>query len=807
MNEILETEDLQNLQQEELGTEEVQAEALQDDSQLKKEQKEYKEYPMVALRGLVVFPHMNINFDVSRKASVRAVEKAMAAGSLLFLAKQRYVSTEEPGLEDIEEVGTLVRIRQISKLPNKNLRVLVEGLERGILRGAVRTEGFLTAQVEECQPDAEEQVEPKRKEAMFRQIELELAEYLRFHPKAGNGLAEYMEKADKLGAAIDFVGITLPIPVEKKQCILASIPVEQRFEELTVILAEETFIARTRVEFNEKVQKRVDKQQKEYVLREQLKVIREELGEDTTGSDAEVFLERLKELKASEEVKDKIAKQIKRLRSFMGNGPEASVERNYIETVLDMPWEQCTEDNLDLIRAEKVLNSKHYGMEKVKERIIEFLAVRAYKEHGKSPILCLVGPPGTGKSSIARSIAESLDKKYVRISLGGVHDEAEIRGHRKTYIGAMPGRIAAGMKQAGVKNPVMLLDEIDKVGVDHRGDAFAALLEVLDPEQNKAFRDNYIEIPVDLSQVFFVATANDISTIPTPLLDRMDVIEVNSYTANEKFHIAKKHLVPKQVAEHGMEKVVSFTDGAIRKMISDYTREAGVRNLERTIGELCRKAARKLLTESDKQDIKITVSNISGFLGKEKYHKIGVNKNPEIGIVRGLAWTSVGGDTLEIQVNSMPGKGELKLTGQMGDVMQESAQIAYTYVRSIAEAYGVAADYFDTHNFHLHIPAGAVPKDGPSAGITMATAMLSAFAERKVDHLIAMTGEINLRGKVMPIGGLKEKLLAANMAGIKRVLIPEENRKDLAELSAEIIGDMEVYPVSHMKEVLEHAFV
>ena len=492
---------------------------------------------------------------------------------------------------------------------------------------------------------------------------------------------------------------------------------------------------------------------------------------------------------------------------MMSNGPEASVERNYIETLLDMPWEICTKDNMDLVRAEKVLNSKHYGMEKVKERILEFLAVRAYNMHGKSPIICLVGPPGTGKSSIARSIAEALDKKYVRISLGGVHDEAEIRGHRKTYIGAMTGRVAAGIRQAGVKNPVMLLDEIDKVGVDHRGDAFAALLEVLDPEQNKAFRDNYLEVPLDLSEVFFVATANDISTIPTPLLDRMDVIEVNSYTANEKFHIAKKHLVPKQVEEHGMEKVISFTDGALRKMISSYTREAGVRNLERTIGEVCRKAARKLLTDGDKEQIKITVTNISVFLGKEKYHQIGANKQPEIGIVRGLAWTSVGGDTLEIQVNTMPGKGELKLTGQMGDVMQESAQIAFTYARSIAEEHGVSSAYFETHNFHLHIPAGAVPKDGPSAGITMATALLSAFAERPVDHLIAMTGEINLRGKVMPIGGLKEKLLAANMAGIKRVLIPEENRKDLAELSAEIIGDMDVRPVSHMSEVLKFAFV
>lgn len=770
-------------------------------------EKVYQEYPMVALRGLVVFPQMNLNFDVSRKMSVMAVEEAMIEGQMLFLTKQKYVSTEEPEFKDLEEIGTLVRIRQISKLPNHNLRVLVEGLERAYLRGAVMTNGYLTAQVEPCTEESEDHLDDNMKEAMLRQLEIGLAEYLRFYPKAGKGVVEYMEKADKVGPAADFITITLPLPVEKKQRVLNQISLQQRFEELTVILAEEAYIGKSRTEFNEKVQKRVDRQQKEYVLREQLKVIREELGEDTTGSDADLFMEKLKKLEAPAEVKAKIKKQISRLRSLMSNGPEASVERNYIETLLDMPWDKATTDNLDLKRAEHVLNAKHYGMEKVKERIIEFLAVRAYNHQGKSPIICLVGPPGTGKSSIARSIADALDKKYVRISLGGVHDEAEIRGHRKTYIGAMPGRVATGIKQAGVKNPVMLLDEIDKVGVDHRGDAFAALLEVLDPELNKAFRDNYVEIPLDLSEVFFVATANDISTIPTPLLDRMDVIEVNSYTANEKFHIAKKHLVPKQVAEHGMEKVIGFTDGAIRKVISSYTREAGVRNLERTIGELCRKAARKILTDGDKEQIKITATNISAFLGKEKYHQIEANKRPEIGIVRGLAWTSVGGDTLEIQVNTMPGDGKLQLTGQMGEVMQESAQIAYTYIRSIAAQYGVPDDYFDHHNLHLHIPAGAVPKDGPSAGITMATAMLSAFAERPVDHLIAMTGEINLRGKVMPIGGLKEKLLAANMAGIKRVLIPEENRGDLAEVSAEIIGDMEVRPVSEMCEVLEAALV
>lgn len=765
------------------------------------------EYPMVALRGLVVFPHMNLNFDVSRKISIAAVEEAMANGQLLYLAKQKLISTEEPTLDDMEEMGTLVRIRQITKIPNKSLRVLVEGIERAHLQKVTRVNGYLMAAVESVKEMPEEDLDKVLREAWLRQLDESFAAYLRFFPKTDKAILNYLEKEQKIGKVIDFIAITLPLPVDKKQRLLQAVSLEERFEELIAILGDETLIAKARAEFHEKVGKRVDQQQKEYVLREQLKVIREELGEDTTGTDADVFTERLEQLQASEEVKEKIRKNIKRLRSLMSNGPEASVERNYIETLLDMPWEYGGEDNTDLVHAEEVLNLKHYGMEKVKERILEYLAVRAYNQHGKSPIICLVGPPGTGKSSIARSIADALGKKYVRISLGGVHDEAEIRGHRKTYIGAMPGRVASGIKQAGTNNPVMLLDEIDKVSVDHRGDAFAALLEVLDPEQNKTFRDNYLEVPLDLSKVLFVATANDISTIPTPLIDRMDVIEVNSYTANEKFHIAKRHLVPNQVEAHGMKKAISFSDGAIRKMISSYTREAGVRNLERLIGELCRKTARKLLTEGETKKLQITTSNLSEFLGKEKYHQIKANKKPEIGIVRGLAWTSVGGDTLEIQVNTMPGKGELKLTGQMGDVMQESAQIAYTYVRSIAAEYGVSKDYFENHNFHLHIPAGAVPKDGPSAGITMATAMLSAFALKPVDNLIAMTGEINLRGKVMPIGGLKEKLLAANMAGMKRVLIPTENEKDLLELSDEIIGDMEVIPVKTLKEVLTYALV
>ncbi|MFI3238118.1 MAG: endopeptidase La [Lachnospiraceae bacterium] len=761
--------------------------------------------PMVALRGLTVLPEVNIHFDVSRQKSIDAVEAAMEAKQVLFLSTQKDSSMEHPGITDLEKIGCVVKIKQITKMPSKIVRVLVEGITRAAMEGVNEDKGYLEAEILPLSPVSS--IDEQEQKAMKRHLEGLVESYIQVLPKVGKGIVAHIEKIEQIGKLMDSITVTLPLPTAKRQLVLNAVELQERFEVLSLVLEEEIYIAKIRKEYTDKVRAKVDKNQKEYVLREQLKVIKEELGEDNISSDADVFMEKLSVLEASEEVKEKIEKQIKRFRAINNNSSEASVERNYIETLLELPWDRKTTDKINLSHAQDVLEFEHYGLEKVKERILEFLAVRAYNSKGASPIVCLVGPPGTGKSSIAKSIATALDKEYVRISLGGVHDEAEIRGHRKTYIGAMPGRIMVGLKHAGVKNPVMLLDEIDKVGVDHRGDAFAALLEVLDSEQNKQFRDHYVELPADLSEILFIATANDLSTIPRPLVDRMDIIEVNSYTANEKFHIAKEHLLPKQAEKHGLtRKEVSISDTALKKIIASYTREAGVRSLERYIAELYRKAARKLLTDKQTK-VKITASNISNFLGKEKYQKLSVNKKAEVGIVRGLAWTSVGGDTLEIQVNTMPGKGNLALTGQMGDVMQESAKIAYTYVRSIASDYGVAKDYFETHNFHLHIPAGAVPKDGPSAGVTMATALLSACAGKEVDHLTAMTGEVNLRGKVMPIGGLKEKLLAANMAGVKQVLIPMENEKDLSELTSEIIGDMMIRTVSTMEEVLKYALV
>ncbi|MCD7738326.1 MAG: endopeptidase La [Lachnospiraceae bacterium] len=765
--------------------------------------------PMVALRGMVVFPEINLHFDVVREKSVQAVEQAMDSQQRLFVTCQKYVSTEDPGKDDVETIGTIVRIRQISKLPSKTRRVVVLGTERAELVSVDREDGYLCAVVHPMPEPDEEGLERLDKEALRRQLEIELAEYLQYYPNAGSGLVEFLEKNQKLSCCLDFAAATLPVPVQKKQQVLNCIDLQERYDMVCQILADEAYIGKAREELNAKVKERVDKQQKEYMLREQLRTIREELGEDPAGSDADQFETKVEQLQASDEVKEKIYKEIKRLRSVAGNSSEASVERNYIEMLLEMPWDKMSEDCLDIHRAEEILERDHYGLEKVKERILEFLAVRAYHPESHSSILCLAGPPGTGKTSIARSVAEALQKEYVRISLGGIRDEAEIRGHRKTYIGAMPGRIATAIRQAGVKNPVLLLDEIDKVSRDYRGDAYSALLEVLDSEQNRQFRDHYLELPIDLSEVLFIATANDTSNIPSPLLDRMDVIQITGYTANEKFHIAREHLVPKQARDHGMEDGgVEITDAAIRRLIAAYTREAGVRNLERCLADLYRKSARRFVSGTAQPgSLCIDASDLTEYLGKEKYDQEHAGQKPEIGIVRGLAWTSVGGVTLEIQVNTMPGKGELRLTGQMGEVMQESAQIAYSYVRSIAADFGVAEDYFEKHNFHIHIPEGAVPKDGPSAGITMASALVSAVSGIPADHLTAMTGEINLRGRVLPIGGLKEKMLAANMAGMKQVLIPLENKKDLEEMNEEITGNMKIVPVSDMKEVLAAVLV
>lgn len=773
--------------------------------------------PAVALRGLTIFPHMIIHFDLSRDRSIMAVQQALMEEQKLFLVTQKNSEVEEPGQEDLYEIGTVALVKQISKLPGGLVRVLVEGVSRGRLmemeaaEGTEEGEEYLQAKIlmleEEKGRGGEQEEFSNADEAMVRHLKEILAEFMLYYPKIGKSLSSQVDKLTELSQLLDQIALNLPISYEKKQIILQTLNVEERYREMVVILSKEIEIGKLKNKLTEVVRDKMEENQKEFLLREQLKFIRKELGEEGDLTDTERFEEALDKLKAPKEVKEKITKQINRFKRLSSHSSEMAVERGYIETLLELPWEKMSKDNLDLDGAEKKLNEDHYGLEQVKERILEFLAVRALNKKGDSSILCLVGPPGTGKTSIARSVAEALHKEYVRISLGGVRDEAEIRGHRRTYVGAMPGRIVNGLKQAGVKNPLMLLDEIDKVSNDYKGDTFSALLEVLDGEQNSHFRDHYVEIPVDLSQVFFIATANSTSTIPRPLLDRMELIQVTSYTANEKFHIAKEHLVEKQLKKNGIpEGSLSFSSRALQDMVQFYTREAGVRGLERQIGTVCRKAAREILKDKEKK-IRITGSNLGKYLGKKKYTLDKINKKDEIGIVRGLAWTSVGGDTLQIEVNMMPGKGEIELTGQMGDVMKESAHTAVSFVRSVSEEYGVGAETFKKQDFHIHIPEGAVPKDGPSAGITMATALLSAVTHTPVKADVAMTGEITLRGRVLPIGGLKEKILAAKTAGVKRVLVPKENEKDVEEVPQEIKGGLQILFVEHMNEVIKQAFV
>lgn len=750
-------------------------------------------------------PEMIVHFDVSRERSIAAIQQAMVEEQEIFLVAQKSIETENPGQDDVYEIGTVASVKQLIKLSKKVVRVLVEGKNRAVLKKIEETDPYLRAEVEVLEEQEITIPDDLNAEAMMRGLKEIITEYAAKNGKISKeSVAEILDITD-LKRLVNEVAANIPLKYKDQQELLEELDFWSRYEKLSLKLVNEMQIMEIKEELQRKVKNKVDKHQKEYLLREQLKVIREELGEDTTFSDADEFEEACSKLDAPEEVKEKLHKEIGRFKNTIGSQAENGVIRTYIETILEMPWNKRAEDNTDINYAKEVLEADHYGLEQVKERILEFLAVRTLTQKGESPILCLVGPPGTGKTSIAKSLARSLKKPFVRISLGGVRDEAEIRGHRKTYVGAMPGRIANGIRTAGVKNPVLLLDEIDKVSTDYKGDTFSALLEVLDSEQNSKFRDHYLEVPLDLSEVTFITTANTLQTIPRPLLDRMEIIEITSYTENEKLHIAIEHLIPKQLEKHGIaDEQLSFSKKAIWKIAHNYTKEAGVRQLEREIGNICRKAAKELLT-TEKEKITVTDRNLHKFLGKEKYSYQMVNAAPEVGIVRGLAWTSVGGDTLQIEVNVMPGKGEIMLTGQLGDVMKESARAGISYIRSVSKKYAIAEDFFEKHDIHVHIPEGAVPKDGPSAGITMATAILSAVTGKKVRADLAMTGEITLRGRVLPIGGLKEKLLAAKNAGIQTVLIPKENTADVEELSSEITKGLEIIPVETMEEVLKKA--
>ncbi|MBP3703833.1 MAG: endopeptidase La [Lachnospiraceae bacterium] len=769
--------------------------------------KEIKTLPVIALRGMTVLPGMLIHFDISRDITLAAVNEAMEGDRYVFVTSQKDADIEKPSYYDLFEVGVIAKIKQIVKLQDNLMRIMISSRQRATLISMPQTKPFLIGDVIPYEPDVEElrreadEMKEAEREAALRSIKEMYALYIVENPKAGKSIYDKIQRERDLGTLLDLVGMNLPIPMERRQDLLECFSVPKRFRELSKLLANEIEISKIREEYREKVKDEVDKNQRDYFLREQMKVIRDELGDNfNPGEEEEKYVQRLEQLECSEEIYQKIKEEIKRLKSLGNNSTEYAVARGYVETLLDLPWDRMSIDNTDLANAEKVLNEDHYGLNKVKERILEFLAVRTLTGKGESPIICLVGPPGTGKTSIAKSVARALNKEYVRICLGGVRDEAEIRGHRRTYVGAMPGRLIAGLKKAKVKNPLMLLDEIDKVSSDYKGDTSSALLEVLDPEQNRNFADHYVELPVDLSEVLFLCTANSLDTIARPLLDRMEVIELSGYSENEKYHIGKDYLIPKQLERNGLAKAnLSIYGTALRKLIVSYTKEAGVRGLERQIGKICRKAAKQIVT-GEEEKVKVTTKNLSEYVGREKYQVNLKNEKSEVGVVRGLAWTSVGGDTLEIEVNIMPGEGNLELTGQLGDVMKESAQIALTYVRSQVDD-KEKQDFFKEHDIHIHVPEGAVPKDGPSAGVTMATALYSAVTGKKVRCDVAMTGEITLRGRVLPIGGLKEKLLAAKAAGIKTVFVPEKNRPDIEELDKEIVDGMELIFVHHAEQI------
>ncbi|SHJ57191.1 endopeptidase La [Parasporobacterium paucivorans] len=761
--------------------------------------------PVIPLRGMTVLPGMITHFDVSREKSVRAIEQVMVGDRLVFLLTQKDAGELEINPDNMYSVGVVAQVKQLIQLPSNIVRVLIEAKDRAKLIEWKETEPILKAEIEHFELESA-QMDEASKEAMVRTLQEMVERFLELNPQLKSDAYKYLGEMTKLDEVLEQLAIHASLPYTEKQVYLEAENMSAQYEILAKYLGNEIEVSRIKRELQDKVKEKIDTNQKEYILREQMKLIREELGDDETFSEADTFMEELKKLKAPKSVKEKIEKEIKRFKSSGANSAESSMTRGYIEVLLNLPWDKASKDNRDIKHAKAVLDEEHYGLEQVKERILEFLAVRALKANkGPSPILCLVGPPGTGKSSIAKSVASALGKKYVRISLGGVRDEAEIRGHRKTYVGAMPGRIANALKQAGVKNPLMLLDEIDKLGNDYKGDPSAALLEVLDTEQNTAFRDHYVELPIDLSEVLFIVTANTTQTIPGPLLDRMEIIEVTSYTQNEKEHIAKDYLLPKQIRRHGLDEAqLKISIKALKMVIADYTREAGVRNLERKLADICRKAAKEIL-ETGKKTVNVTEKSIEKYLGKPLYSIEYANEADEIGIVRGLAWTSVGGDTLQIEVNIMPGKGEIMLTGKLGEVMKESAMTGLSYIRSIAPKYNIPDEFFKNNDIHIHIPEGATPKDGPSAGISMATAMLSAILKRPVKSSVAMTGEITLRGRVIPIGGLKEKILAAKVAGIKTVLIPAKNKRDVDDISMEIRKGLNLIFVENMEAVLKEA--
>lgn len=769
------------------------------------------ELPLIPLRGLSIFPYMILNFDIGRELSLKALDEAMLGEDLIFLTSQKEADVDDPTEEDFYHVGTICKVKQMIRLPGDTVRVLVEGVSRGKVKELNQDEGYFKAVVEEIiYNNKDEDTETEAEiEAFVRNVFDSFEEYINIGNRVSPEILISLADIDDVDRYIDTIASNIYLKPNQKQQILEEFDIKKRLELIYSILLEEIDILKIEKKITLRVKKQMNKVQKEYYLREQLRAIQKELGEEEDiNSEAEEYREKLSKLKVPKATREKISKEIDKFSKISPMSPDVSVSRNYLDTIFSLPWSKETKDKLDIKKAKDILDEDHYGLEKVKERILEYLAVRKLSKTHKGPIICLVGPPGVGKTSIVKSIAKSLNKNFVRLSLGGVRDEAEIRGHRRTYVGSIPGRIINGVKEAQTKNPVFLLDEIDKMAADYKGDPASAMLEVLDPEQNKDFVDHYLEIPFDLSKILFITTANSLSNIPRPLLDRMEIIEVTGYIEEEKVNIAKQYLIPKQIKEHALkEDFIKMDEGAIREIINHYTREAGVRTLERTIGKICRKVAKKYVEDPTLEGVKITKDNVEEYLGKDIFRYQLADKEAHIGLVNGLAWTEVGGVTLEVEVNVLKGKGQIVLTGKLGDVMKESARTAISYIRSIADKYNINPDFYKDNDIHIHIPEGAVPKDGPSAGITMALAVISALTKRVVPGNIAMTGEITLRGRVLAVGGVKEKLLAAHRAGITKVLLPKECEADLEEIPNNVKEKMEFVLVEHMEEVLEQALM